>query len=197
MRPTVVRQGVWSIVAFLSVACLIAAPAGDLRLVDAAKHGDSGAVRSLLKQHAGVNTPEPDGATSLSWAAHWDNLEMADLLIRAGAKVDAANDYGVTPLMLACINGSAAMVDRLLKAGAVATNAAFMRCTQTGNVEAVKSLLVRGANVNANESRRGQTALMWAAAAKHPEVVRVLIDHGADVHSRSKDGFTPLMFAAQ
>ena len=44
--------------------------------------------------------------------------EMADLLIRAGANVSAANREGVTPMQLAAINGNAAMIVRLIKAGA-------------------------------------------------------------------------------
>ena len=48
---------------------------------------------------------------------------MADRLIRAGADVKAANRYGVTPLSLACINGNAAMIEKLLKAGADANAA--------------------------------------------------------------------------
>ena len=65
-----------------------------------------------------VNVSQADGATALMWAAHWDDLRTADLLIRAGANVNAANDLGVTALSLACTNGSAVMVERLLKAGA-------------------------------------------------------------------------------
>jgi ankyrin repeat protein len=72
-----------------------------------------------------------------------------------------------------------------------------MRCARTGNVEAVKALLARGADVNATESRQGNTALMWATAQKHPDVVRELIGHRADVKARTETGFTPLMFAAQ
>ena len=34
--------------------------------------------------------------------------------------------------------------------------------------------------------RAGQTALMWAVAQKHPDVVKVLLAHGADVHARSE-----------
>jgi ankyrin repeat protein len=38
---------------------------------------------------------------------------------------------------------------------------------------------------------------MWAAAEGHADVVKLLIDRGADAHTRSKSGFTPLLFAAQ
>ena len=47
-----------------------------------------------------------------------NDLELADLLIRAGANVSAANREGVTPMQLAAINGNAAMIAELIKAGA-------------------------------------------------------------------------------
>ena len=68
-----------------------------------------------------------------------------------------------------------------------------MTAARTGNVDAVKLLLAHGAEVNAKETRRGQTALMWAVAQQRPEVARALIEHGADVHARSKASFTPLL----
>lgn len=46
------------------------------------------------------------------------NLEIADLLIAAGANVKAATRYNITPLSLACTNGNATLIERLLKAGA-------------------------------------------------------------------------------
>ena len=51
------------------------AAAADLRLVDAVKRQDRAAVRTLLKQNADVKATQPDGATALHWAAHWDDLE--------------------------------------------------------------------------------------------------------------------------
>jgi ankyrin repeat protein len=61
----------------------------------------------------------------------------------------------------------------------------------------VAALLKRGADMNAKE-RRGQTAIMWAAADGNTEVVEVLIKAGADVHAKLPDsGFTPFFFAAR
>ena len=46
-----------------------------------------------------------------------------------------------------------------------------MTAARTGNVPTVKVLLAHGADVNAKESWKGQTALMWAAAENHADVV--------------------------
>src|SRR6266566_724912 len=85
-------------------------------IVDAAKNGEKDSLRALIQKKADVSAAEPDGATALHWASYRDDVESADLLIRAGAKVNAANDLGVTPLWTASLNGSAAMVQRLLEA---------------------------------------------------------------------------------
>ena len=118
------------------------AAAADLRLVDAVKSRNAEAVQALLKQRVDVNAPQGDGATALHWAVHFDDLRIADLLIRAGARVNAANDTGVTPLFLACTNRNAAMVERLLAADAN-PNAALlngetvlMTCSRTGEIGA-------------------------------------------------------------
>ena len=191
-----------SVVALLAMTSLAAA-ATDLRLVDAAKNGDTEAVQRLLKQGIPVNASQPDGFTALHWAAQQDKADMADLLIRSGEKVNVADNYGVTPLLLACTNGSVPMVDLLLKAGAN-PNAAqaygetvLMTCARTGALDAVKALLDRGADVNVKETAEGQTALMWAAAEGHTAVVQALIDRGADVHARSTKGYTALLLTAR
>ena len=54
-------------------------------------------MRALLADAVDVDARQPDGATALHWAMHRESEEIADLLIRAGADVDAANDLGVTP----------------------------------------------------------------------------------------------------
>ena len=154
---------------------------------------------------------------------------MAGWLLDAGADVNAANDLGVTPLLVACTNASAPMVDRLLAAGAnpnvssVGGESPLLVASRAGNAALVKALIAHGAQVNATEPMRGQTALMWAVANRRDEVVRVLIQAGADVHARStvtpreyqtgsryvayddvrfvvkveEGGFTPLLFAAR
>ena len=195
----VIRLSGWWMVLLLSVVTLRAS-SDKVPLIEAVKKGDAQGVRSLITQHADVNTPEADGTTALHWAAHRDDLQMADVLIRNGANVKAANRYGVTPLSLACENGNAAIIQRLLKAGAdpntvLGGETVLMTAARTGNVDAVTVLLAQGADVQVKENWRGQTALMWAAAEGHAALAQTLIDNGADVHARSNRGTTPLLFA--
>jgi ankyrin repeat protein len=192
----------WLAASFLSVGMVVAAGM-DVRLVDAVKNKDRAAVRALLEQRVDVNSTAPDRATALHWAANLDDLEIAQLLVRAGANANTANRYGVTPLSLAATNGNAAMIELLLAAKADANGAlpegetVLMTAARTGQVDAVKMLLAHGAAVNVKEGWRGQTPLMWAAAEGHGAAVEALINAGADIRARSKGGFTPLLFAVR
>src|SRR5689334_5226679 len=161
-------------------------------LADAVMNRDARAVRALVQRHVDVNAPQNDGTTALMWAVRYDDLETADLLIHAGAKVSSANRDGATPLQLAAINGSAPMLEKLIKAGAdpnaplsATGDTALMLAARTGKAAALSVLLESGANVNAKETWGGTTPLMWAVSERHPDAVKVLIDHGADVHARS------------
>jgi ankyrin repeat protein len=137
------------------------------------------------------------------WAAHWNDVSVADLLIRAGANANLANDLRMTPLSQACTNRNPALVELLLKAGAdantpIATGETpIMTCATSGSIEAVRMLIDRGADVNAKELSQNQTALMWAASERHSGIVQVLIEHGAQLSARTKKGFTALHFAAR
>jgi ankyrin repeat protein len=180
---------------------------------DAAMRGDREAVRSALARKADVNAAQIDGSTALHWAVERDDVEIVDLLIRAGARVTARTREGVAPLQLAATNGNGPMIDRLLKAGAdsnaaltPAGDSALMMAARTGKTDAIRVLLEAGANVNAKESWGGTTALMWAVSEGHAEAARTLIAAGADLNARSNyvaaangrgfEGRTPLASSA-
>lgn len=176
---------------------------GDSALVTAARGHDLTAVREILGQKPDVNARSSDGSTALLWLTHWNDLETANLLLTAGADANAANDFRMTPLAQACINANAGLVHALLKAGAnpnmpVATGETpLLTCARAGSADAVKMLVEFGAQVNAKEPKEDQTALMWAAAERHPDVVQALIDAHADLTAHSKQGFSAIHFAAR
>jgi uncharacterized protein len=175
-----------------ALLCVCSWPVFGGDLADAAMNKNPAAVRALLQQKNDVNQPQADGATAIHWAARWDDLQMADLLIRAGANPRVPNRNGATPLFLAAENGSAAMIEKLLKAGADPNDSvlshgetALMMAARSGKVDAVKVLVDHGARVNAKENLRGTTAAMWAADQGHAAVLHLLIEHGADPQTQS------------
>src|SRR5712664_908939 len=105
-------NGLW--IAPVVLATSLLAATTDVRLVEAVKNSDKAAVQKLLPQHVDLSATDTDGSTALHWAVRRDDLETANLLISGGANVKTANRYGVTPLSLACVNGTAAMIASLL-----------------------------------------------------------------------------------
>ena len=143
-------------------------------VADAVMSGDTAAVRALSAS-APTSTPRRQtGRRRCIGRSTGRDITAADLLIRAGANVKAATRDGATPLSLASTNGDAAMIAALVKAGADPneplptgkTN--LMLAARNGNPDALKALLDGGANINAKETLRGTTALMWAADEAHP-----------------------------
>lgn len=172
--------------------------AADSPLADAAMRGDINAVRSLLKQKVDVNAPQGDGSTALHWAANLNDLEMAKLLIGAGADVKAKTRLGgITPLFMAAKNGNAAILAVMLdaKADANATNAngttPLMLAAASGKTDAVKLLLDRGADANAKDITNEQTALMFASALGRADVIKMLAARGSDLNANTK--VTPII----
>ena len=105
---------------FLAAAILVAAlfplPAKAAEpnpIVDAAARGDVAIVRVLIGKQVDVNAARVDGITALHAAVNADRLDIADMLLRAGAKAAATDRYGVTPLYLASLNGNPDMIRRL------------------------------------------------------------------------------------
>jgi ankyrin repeat protein len=117
---------------------------------------------------------------------------MARTLVQAGADVKSTTRLGgLTPMLMAAKNGSAAMIGLLLDAGTdvnaanPAGTTALMLAAASGKVDAVNLLLNRGADVNAKDTINGQTAVMFAAAVNSAGVIKTPKEHGADLNAIS------------
>jgi len=184
--------------ATLFLAVTTAAAAAPPTLVDAARVGDWGTVRSLVAANkTAVNSADADGTRALHWAIRANETEIADLLLRSGADAKAADRLGVTPLFLAAMNGNGAIMRKLLDAGANANQiektgeTILMVATRTGDADAVRALLEHGANANTPEPQLQLTPLMIAAEAGYTDIAADLIKSGADIQVRTRTGATP------
>ena len=183
------RIALWRTI--LGAACAAAvgaasARASDHPVADAAQAGELGRVHALLHDGADVQAARGDGMTALHWAAYRDDIPLAELLLSWEAAVEPTTRVGeITPLFLAAKNGSAAMLELLLDAGANPNRlsdtgaSALMAASMAGSLDAVSLLVERGADVNGREFHYGQTPLMFAAWENRPEVIRFLIERGA------------------
>ena len=161
----------------------------DAPVADASARGDVEAVRRLLREGADVNAPQGDGMTALHWAAERDDAQLADVLLYAGARVDAGTRIGhYTPLHLAARGAGATVVELLLDAGsdpnASTTNSGaspLHLAAATGDPEVVAVLAGAGADVNGREGAWGQTPLIFAAANNRVAAIEVLLGAGADL----------------
>jgi uncharacterized protein len=187
----------------LLIAALAAAPlfAGNAELADAIQSGRrAAAIEMIAKKSADVNAADAEGTTPLLWAANVNDTELVSRLLKAGANPNQRNLLGSTPLTEAALNSNTEMIQALLSARADANAAGadgqtpLMLVARTANVAAAKLLLDKGAKVNVTEAQRGQTALMWAAAASQGPMMRELLAHGADVDAKTAtDLMTPLI----
>jgi len=189
----------------LSVLCLSALLSGavppESPVADAAMRADLDKVRILLKAGADVNVAQGDGMTALHWSAENRSVEMAAMLIYAGANVEAVTRIGgYTPLHLASRSGSAAIVQELLEAGAnptVASSAGGATplhfAASASSRGSVISLLDHGAEIDARESAWEQTPLMFAASLGRTEIVELLLSRGADVSVTTSAVYLPAL----
>ena len=189
----------------LSVLCLSALLSGavppESPVADAAMRADLDKVRILLKAGADVNVAQGDGMTALHWSAENRSVEMAAMLIYAGANVEAVTRIGgYTPLHLASRSGSAAIVQELLEAGAnptVASSAGGATplhfAASASSRGSVISLLDHGAEIDARESAWEQTPLMFAASLGRTGIVELLLSRGADVSVTTSAVYLPAL----
>lgn len=137
----------------------------------AAHQGNTAELRRLLDTGIDPNTIASDTTTPLHWAASWDREEAGLLLLERGADPGVVDDEGETPLHLAARKGHSEprLVERMLR--------------------------FPGLDLNAKEGKRGWTALHGAAQRGRMDIVRILLDAGAEVNPLDGSGCTPLDLA--
>jgi ankyrin repeat protein len=136
---------------------------------------------------ASVALPSPERRQQLLFdAARLGRIDMIDPLVKAGADINAYDDRGFTPVILASYNGQAATVDALIAKGANACrpdrdqgNTAQMGVAFKGEDAIAARLLKAGCDVNARNNA-GQTALMMASLFNRTRQVEMLLAAGAD-----------------
>jgi ankyrin repeat protein len=144
---------------------------GETPLHYAASLGSAATVKLLLDKGVKAAKPNRFGNTPIFYAVARGNLEIAHLLLERGAFADEMNNDGETPLLQAVWR-----LDR----------------------EMVTVLLVQGhANINGRADRLGETALHAAVRLGDAAMVRLLLQHKADINLTDKAGFTPLLNAAE
>jgi len=190
-----IKIKLWNIKIFFLLIPLLIAEINALEspVADAAENGDIALIKQLLKVGVEVNAPQGDGMTALHWAAERGNIELAEVLIYAGANPMAGTRIGqYKPLHLAAKKGNANIIKILLDEGinpniktANSGSTALHLASASGDIETVTSLLLAGAQVNVRENAWGQTPLIFAAAANHVGVMYALLDAGADPTLRS------------
>lgn len=134
---------------------------------DALRRDDTGRVQTLLLRGVDTNATHPEHGPAIMVAARehaWKTVKL--LAAIPGTELDAPNRLGETALMLAALEG---------------------------NLDSVRILVERGAEVN----RPGWTPLHYAASSGHLDVVRYLLDQHAYIDAQSPNRTTPLMMAAR
>ena len=165
---------------------------------------------TLLKEGADPNVTDSEEWTPLHYVALQNQtIEVASMLIKAGANVNASDDDddddgGTTPIHLAVESApSLEFISFLLKEGADPIGkdkgvATLCSAAYNPNPDVIRYFLKMGIDVNAKENDSYRRAPLHCAAGgnSNPEVVAMLLEAGADVHTRDGDNATPLHRAA-
>ncbi|MCE7980488.1 MAG: ankyrin repeat domain-containing protein [Caldilinea sp. CFX5] len=179
----------------------------DMRLIDAASQGDLAAVQQWLAQGANIHAADGAGVTALIAAAYANHLAVAEFLIEAGADVNVQDNTQQSAYLIATSEGYVDLLRLTLQAGADVqrtdsyNGTGLIRAADRGHVEIIQVLLETPIKLD-HINRLGWTALLEAiilgdGGARHTEVVRLLVEAGADVNLADGNGVSPLAHAQQ
>jgi uncharacterized protein len=187
-RPAVVLVSITAAAILLQAAPPAQAPKD---LATAVQAGASKQALEMIRNGADVNQVQGDGSTPLIWAVNRQDYDVAQALLEKKANPNAVNDFGAMPLTEAARLNDDRLVKMLLEAGAKVDSAnpddesAMMIAARNGNLQMTETLINAGANVNRVEKFHNQTALIYAAAGGHADIVKVLLSKDADVRPRA------------
>ena len=157
---------------------------------NAVKQGDGPTVAELLRRQPElIAAADEYDKTGLHWAAEKDQIEVARLLLDAGADIEAKTNWGDTPLNWAATLGSSNVAELLLGRGAhgFTLNVA----AALGKLDDVSTMVD-----SSTDSSVVSHAMYSAARNGHTEVVKYLLDHGAAIDTKGFFGGTGLHWAA-
>lgn len=167
--------------------------------------GDVETVRNILPglSWQAVDSPDKFGLSPLMITAQRGYVDVARVLLETGADVNFQSSSGKTALMMACFSGNVEVAQLLIqhkadwdlvdKTGSTALHWAV----DGANLDMIRWMLQDGCRVDVKDETSGWTPLMRVAAVGgNVNVAKVLIHHGANVHTMDKEGKTTLMNAA-
>ena len=163
----------------------------------AARHDDLEMAKLLVGAGADVNAANRYGVTPLTLACTNGNAALVELLLDAGADPNTTLPGGETALMTASRTGRLGPVKALLIRGAKVHPTVHGMGRQDGAGANAFIARLEDPSIFDFQTKDEQTALMWAAAEGHAEVVAELIEFGADFRTTLESGFTPLLFAVR
>jgi ankyrin repeat protein len=163
-------------------------------LLYAARENCRACVEVLLRNGADIDLPDPDGVSPLLVAIMNANWDLAKQLILAGAGVDQWDIYGEAPLFTAVglrnlVSGGRASIDPLNETDGLTIVRMLLERGANPNMQ----LFFRPANVRGSTNTRGSTPLIRAATNADLEVIKLLLQYGADVNLNTADRQTALM----